>query len=154
MLQESTTSGSRCPDIAEAYGRFRSCIRATRPQPRSQDLATWHSYHPCRTGSENSHAPGRAQRLNIPGSARWAQKNAMPRSGDKRGITMRRGLGTSRYILWSFGSWRTSPTYRITWTSPRFFHQCDVPWVSARIWPALWTIGAAQLLAYSTISPC
>src|SRR5262245_15664580 len=59
----------------------------------------------------------------------------------------------SRHILWSFGSLRTSPTNNTTVLSPRFFHQCEVPCVSARISPALCTIGAAQLLAYSLISP-
>src|SRR5258705_13749010 len=37
---------------------------------------------------------------------------------------------------------------------PRFFHQCEVPNTSGLISPALCKMGSAQLLAYSTISPC
>src|SRR5215475_4266555 len=42
---------------------------------------------------------------------------------------------SSRHILWSFGSRRTSPTNNTTVLSPRFFHQWAVPCVSARISP-------------------
>src|SRR6266545_5781043 len=42
----------------------------------------------------------------------------------------------------------------MTVSLPRFFHQCEVPDTSGLISPALCTIGSAQLLAYSTISPC
>jgi hypothetical protein len=61
---------------------------------------------------------------------------------------------TSRcHMLWSFLSRMTSPTKRMTVLFPRFCHQCSVPLVSGLMSPALWTMGAAQLLAYSTISP-
>jgi hypothetical protein len=36
---------------------------------------------------------------------------------------------------------------------PSFFHQCEVPFASRAMSPALWPIGTAQLLAYSRISP-
>src|SRR5229473_3277816 len=65
-----------------------------------------------------------------------------------------RGVGGARYILWSCGSLRTSPTYRMTVWLPKFFHQCEVPNTSGLISPALCKMGSAQLLAYSTISPC
>src|SRR5258707_6362997 len=42
----------------------------------------------------------------------------------------------------------------MTVSVPRFFHQCEVPNTSGLISPALCRIGSAQLLAYSTISPC
>src|SRR6266404_9049574 len=42
----------------------------------------------------------------------------------------------------------------MTFSLPRFFHQCEVPNTSGLISPALCRIGSAQLLAYSTISPC
>ena len=36
---------------------------------------------------------------------------------------------------------------------PVFFHQCEVPLTSSATSPAWWTIGTAQLLAYSVTSP-
>src|SRR5262249_38309449 len=62
------------------------------------------------------------------------------------------GEGTG-HILWSLLSWSTSPTNRTTVLLPGFCHQCAVPLVSGLMSPALCTIGSAQLLAYSMISP-
>src|SRR5262249_11989113 len=45
-------------------------------------------------------------------------------------------------MLWSFLSWRTSPTNRTTVLLPRFCHQCAVPLVSDLISPAHNRIGA------------
>ena len=55
-------------------------------------------------------------------------------------------------MLWSFGSLSRSAESSTTVLSPRFFHQCEMPLVSATTSPALCTIGTAQLLAYSSIS--
>ncbi len=57
------------------------------------------------------------------------------------------------YIVWSFGSLIRSAESSTTVLSPVFFHQCETSLVSATTSPALCTIGTAQLLAYSLISP-
>ena len=54
-----------------------------------------------------------------------------PRRG-AAGHTERHRRGRSRHICLSFGSWRTSPMNSTTCASLRFFHQCEVPWFSAR----------------------
>ena len=57
------------------------------------------------------------------------------------------------YMLWSLGSFSRSAESSTTFLSPIFFHQCETSFVSATTSPALCTIGTAQLLAYSSISP-
>ena len=61
--------------------------------------------------------------------------------------------GEGSYIVWSVGSFSRSAESSTTVLSPRFFHQCEMPLVSATTSPALCAIGTAQLLAYSLISP-
>src|SRR6266567_3053303 len=61
-----------------------------------------------------------------------------------------------RYIMcWSFmfSTGNRSTDIRTAGVLPVFCHQCDVPFFSGATSPALCTIGTAQLLAYSTISP-
>ena len=60
------------------------------------------------------------------------------------------------YIMWSsiFAATGNRSTEISTAVAlPVFFHQCDVPFFSGAMSPALCTIGTAQLLAYSTTSP-
>src|SRR5207253_8479300 len=60
------------------------------------------------------------------------------------------------YIMcWSFmlATGKRSTEISTTGAFPVFCHQCDVPAFSDATSPALCTIGAAQLLAYSTTSP-
>src|SRR5260370_20790343 len=63
---------------------------------------------------------------------------------------------SGHYIMcWSFmlSTGKRSTEISTTGVPPLFCHQCDVPFFSGATSPALCTIGTAQLLAYSTISP-
>src|SRR4029453_2889580 len=83
---------------------------------------------------------------------------ATPRPSRKEDVTPRGKSATSEsrgesYIVWSFGSLIRSAESSTTVLSPVFFHQCETSLVSETTSPALCTIGTAQLLAYSLISP-
>jgi hypothetical protein len=57
------------------------------------------------------------------------------------------------YMFLSLASFSRSAEMSTAVLSPRFFHQWETSGVSATTSPALCTMGAEQLLAYSTISP-
>ena len=57
------------------------------------------------------------------------------------------------HMLWSLASCSRSAERSTAVSLPVFLHQCAVTWVSRATSPLLWTIGTAQLLAYSVTSP-
>jgi patatin-like phospholipase len=95
----------------------------------------------------NSRRPTRSER----------GRSLRPTRERARKRTLRAHPGESRgkmpHMLWSFLSFNRSAERSTTVLSPRFFHQWETSGVSATTSPALCTIGAAQLLAYSLISP-
>jgi hypothetical protein len=73
---------------------------------------------------------------------------------EKRGVRSYRETRGERHMVWSFGSLIRSAESSSTGLSLTFFHQCETSCVSATTSPVLCVTGTAQLLAYSTISPC
>jgi hypothetical protein len=106
----------------------------------------------------SGHARRPAEEVQDHAKHRAADQAAAVRPSRKRDVTPRgkerhiRERGES-YIVWSFGSLIRSAESSTTVLSPVFFHQCETSLVSATTSPALCTIGTAQLLAYSLISP-
>ena len=66
---------------------------------------------------------------------------------------IRPGRERGFHMLWSLASCSRSAERSTAVSLPVFFHQCAVTWVSRATSPLLWTIGTAQLLAYSVTSP-